>query len=69
MPLDRVPTPAAIRLWEAPLGGGPYPCRSSSSDQPQLKRRLSEVLKYCTEIVGQMSARKPRLASIDEKAG
>jgi len=60
MPLDRVP-PAAIRFLEAPLGGGPYPRRSSSSDQPQLKRRLSEVLKYCTETAGQMSARTPRL--------
>jgi len=61
MPLDRVPTPAALRFWEAPLGGGPHPRRSSSSDQPQLKRHLSEVLKYCTETAGQMSARTPRL--------
>ena len=68
MPLDR-PPPAALRFLETPLGGGPSPRRSSSSDQPQLKRRLSEVLKYCTETAGQMSARTPRLVPIGERAG
>ena len=60
MPLDQAP-PQPFDFWKRLLEVVLPPRRSSSSDQPQLKRRLSDGLKYCTETAGQMSARTPGL--------